>query len=41
VWAQGGKPRVVFAFTITGSKVAAIEMIAGPEHIGRLEVVLG
>jgi RNA polymerase sigma factor (sigma-70 family) len=41
VWAQGGKTRVVFAFTITGGKVAAIEMIADPERIGRLEVVAG
>ena len=41
VWAQGGKPRVVFAFTITGGKVAAIEMIADPERIGQLEVVPG
>ncbi len=41
VWAQGGKPRVVFAFTITGDRVAAIEMIADPERISRLEVVPG
>ena len=41
VWAQGGKTRVVFVFTITGGKVAAIEMIADPERIGRLEVVPG
>ena len=41
VWVQGGRPRVVFAFTIIGGKVAAIEMIADPERIGRLEVILG
>jgi RNA polymerase sigma factor (sigma-70 family) len=41
VWAQGGQPRVVFAFTITGGKIAAIEMIADPERIDRLEVVPG
>jgi hypothetical protein len=41
VWAQDGKPRVVFAFTITDGKVAAIEMIADPERIGQLEVVPG
>ena len=39
VWAPGGKPRVVFAFTITSGKIAAIELIADPEHIARLEVV--
>jgi RNA polymerase sigma factor (sigma-70 family) len=41
VWAPGGKPRVVFAFTITGGKVAAIALIADPERIGQLEVILG
>ena len=41
VWAPGGKPRVVFAFTIADGKVAAIEMIADPERIGQLDLVLG
>ncbi len=41
VWTQGGETRVVFAFTITGGKVAAIEMIADPERIGLLEVIPG
>ena len=41
VWAQGGTPRVVFAFTITGGKVAAIEMIADPGRLSRLEVIPG
>ena len=40
-WAPGRKPRVVFAFMITGGKVTAIEMIGDPERVGRLEVVLG
>lgn len=40
VWAPGGRPRVVFAFTITGRKVIAIEMIADPQRIGELEVAL-
>ncbi len=39
VWMRGGKPRVVFTFTVTGGKVAAIEMIADPERIARLEVI--
>jgi hypothetical protein len=39
VWAQGGKPRVVFAFTITDGKVATIEMIADPERISQLDLV--
>src|SRR5437660_11233397 len=42
VWAQGGKPRVVFAFTIKGEKIVAIDLIADPDHIGRLDLeVLG
>jgi len=38
VWAQGGKPRVVFAFTITGRKIDAIDLIADPDHVGRLDL---
>jgi RNA polymerase sigma factor (sigma-70 family) len=41
VWMHDGKPRVVFTFTITGGKVAAIEIIADPERIAGLEVVPG
>lgn len=39
MWMHRGKPRVVFAFTITGGKVAAIEMIGDPERIGQLEAI--
>ncbi len=39
VWTVRGEPRVVFAFTITGGTITAIELIADPEHIARLEVV--
>src|SRR5436190_12596690 len=38
VWTLRGEPQVVFAFTITGGTIAAIELIADPEHIARLEV---
>src|SRR5438876_324902 len=38
VWAQGGRPRVVFAFTITGRKIVAIDLIADPDHVGRLDL---
>ncbi len=40
VWAPGGRPRVVFNFTIAGDKITAVELIADPEHIRRLEVSL-
>jgi RNA polymerase sigma-70 factor (ECF subfamily) len=40
VWMQGGRPRVVFAFTIAGEKVTAIDIVAEPEQIDRLEVTV-
>ena len=39
VWTQRGETRVVFAFTITGGTITAIEQIADPERIARLEVI--
>jgi hypothetical protein len=38
VWAPGGRPRVVFAFTIADRKVVAIDLLAEPERIGRLDL---
>ncbi len=38
VWAQGGRPRVVFAFTIERGKVVQIEMVADPDRLDRLDV---
>ncbi|MGH8990068.1 MAG: RNA polymerase subunit sigma-70, partial [Acidimicrobiia bacterium] len=40
VWAPGGQPRVVFDLTITEGRVVAIELIADPEHLGRLDLAL-
>jgi len=40
VWTVGGKPRVVFAFTITDGKIAAIDLLADPERLGRLDLVV-
>jgi hypothetical protein len=40
VWAPGGRPRVVFDFTITRGKVVAIEMVADSERRGRLDLVV-
>jgi RNA polymerase sigma-70 factor, ECF subfamily len=40
VWAPGGRPRVVFGFTIAEGRVVAIDMIADRERIARLDVVL-
>ena len=38
VWASGGRPRVVFGFAITGGRIVAIDMVADPERIGRLDL---
>jgi RNA polymerase sigma-70 factor (ECF subfamily) len=38
VWTYRGETKVVFAFTFTGGTIAAIEQIADPDGIARLEV---
>jgi len=38
VWAPGGRPRVVFRFTITGDRIVGIELVADPDQIGRLDL---
>lgn len=38
VWAPGGLPRVVFAFTIAGGKIVQIEMIADPARLSELDL---
>jgi hypothetical protein len=40
VWAPGGQPRVAFVFTITGGKIAAIDLVADPERLRQLDPVL-
>jgi RNA polymerase sigma factor (sigma-70 family) len=40
VWAQGGRPRVVFGFTIAGGKIVGIDMFAEPARLRRLDVAL-
>jgi RNA polymerase sigma-70 factor (ECF subfamily) len=39
VWAPGGRPRVVFAFTMAHGKVVAIEMVTDAERLGQLDLV--
>jgi RNA polymerase sigma-70 factor (ECF subfamily) len=41
IWAQDGKTRAVFDFTIIGGKIMAIEVIADPEHIRQLDIIPG
>jgi RNA polymerase sigma-70 factor (ECF subfamily) len=38
VWAPGGRPRVVFGFTIAGDKIVEIELLADPESLGQLDL---
>jgi RNA polymerase sigma-70 factor (ECF subfamily) len=38
VWAPGGRPRVVFAFTVRGGRVAEIRLLADPERLAELDL---
>jgi RNA polymerase sigma factor (sigma-70 family) len=38
VWAPGGQPRVVFAFSIKDGKVTQIDFLADPARLGELEL---
>jgi RNA polymerase sigma factor (sigma-70 family) len=40
VWAPGGRPRVVFGFTITGGKIVEIDLIADPDRLRRLDLAI-
>jgi RNA polymerase sigma factor (sigma-70 family) len=40
VWAPGGTPRVVFSFTFVGGKITAIDTLAEPEVLSRLDVAI-
>ena len=40
VWAPGGRPRVVFDFTIRGGKIVEIDVVADAERLGELDLVV-
>src|SRR5262249_44589572 len=40
VWAPGGRPRVVFGFTIKNGKIVGIDLLADRDHLGQLDVVV-
>ncbi len=40
VWAPGGRPRVVFGFTITRGKIVEIDLLADPERLRQLDLVI-
>lgn len=40
VWAPGGRPRVVFDFTIVDGRIVEMEMLADPESLRHLDLVV-
>jgi RNA polymerase sigma-70 factor (ECF subfamily) len=40
VWAPGGQPRVVFGFTIRGGKIVALDLLADPARLGRINLTI-
>lgn len=40
VWAPGGRPRVVFGFTVRRGKIVAIDIVADPERLRRLDLAI-
>jgi RNA polymerase sigma-70 factor (ECF subfamily) len=40
VWAPGGRTRVAFSFTMTGSKIVGIDLIAAPERLRQIDPVI-
>jgi RNA polymerase sigma factor (sigma-70 family) len=40
VWASGGRPRVVFSFTITRGKIVAIDLLADPARLRQLDLAI-
>jgi RNA polymerase sigma-70 factor (ECF subfamily) len=42
VWAQSGRPRVVFDLTIAGGKIVEIDLVADPERVSQFDLsILG
>ncbi len=40
VWAPGGQPRVVFAFTIVRGRIVEIDLVADPERLRQLDLTV-
>jgi len=40
VWAPGGRPRVVFGFTIARGKILAIDMLADPTRLRQVDLAI-
>lgn len=40
VWAAGGRPRVVFDFTIARERIVAINLVADSERLSQLDLTI-
>jgi RNA polymerase sigma-70 factor (ECF subfamily) len=40
VWSQGGNPRVVFGFAIANGKIVAIDLLADPDLLAKMELII-
>ena len=40
MWAQHGEPKVVFGFSVADGRIVEIELIADPERLGQLDLVM-
>jgi hypothetical protein len=40
VWVSGGQPRVVFSFTIADGRIVGIEILADPQRLSQLDLVM-
>jgi hypothetical protein len=40
VWAPGGRPRVVFAFTVVDGRIVGIDMLADPERLDEIDLTI-
>jgi RNA polymerase sigma factor (sigma-70 family) len=38
VWAPGGRPRVVFSFTVEDGRITGIDLLGDPDRLGQLDV---
>ena len=39
-WAPGGQPRVAFGVGIVEGRIATIDLVADPEQLGRLDLII-
>ncbi len=40
VWGSGGRPSVVFGFTIVSGRIVEIELLAEPARLSRLDLAI-